>query len=203
MKYLFLILGMNSCVAVFSGCFSNSESADKTRAVATIAEYVEAVHQAETARERDDAALKLAQELSTASKDRIATAGRKQVLTTLREVLSESESPKVRAKVAEGLGIAKDVDSTRALVQAMVDDSTEVRAAAGEAIKRILGIDFGFRADAPNAERSKAADRYRAYYETQVVGSNLEAVLRGERDMKEFEDDARRRSEALRNRWPK
>ena len=202
MQRKFIVLSLCLPVSLLTGCSGAPEPANKDRSAATVAENVEAVYQAQTTQERDDAVVRLAHKLAATSKDQIAISDRAKVLTVLRKVLVESTSTAARAKASEGLGIVKDVDSVPALIHAMLDDSEEVRVSAGKAITRILGIEFGYRADASEAERRKIAQKYHDYYDAHVVGSNLEAVLRGERDMKDFEDAAHRRSAALRDKWP-
>ena len=71
----------------------------------------------------------------------------------LRQVLSTSESPQVRAACVEGLGRQWDYDSIEELFAALEDPSPLVRGRAGAALMRMLGRQRDFRADAPPEER--------------------------------------------------
>lgn len=107
---------------------------------------------APTSEERQEAAIQLAR------------CGKESV-QLLRRVFSESDTPEVRAAIAQGLGHQRDVESLRDLIDAMEDASPLVRGRAGVAVSRIVGLDVPFGADAPPEERQKAVAFYRKFWE--------------------------------------
>jgi HEAT repeat protein len=78
---------------------------------------------------------------------------------------TNDESAKVRAAAVTGLGQVRAFDQMPALLAALEDDSLGVRRRAAEAITRITGIDFNFRADAPLDQRQRAAAQFRTLWE--------------------------------------
>jgi hypothetical protein len=101
----------------------------------------------------------------------------------LRQVLADSVRPSIRAEAAIGLGATMDVDSMPELMDAMADESLEVRRAAGDAVYRIVGLNAGFLADGPVDEREKSIGMYRNFWD-----ENKDAAWgRIMRDRREFE----------------
>jgi hypothetical protein len=86
----------------------------------------------------------------------------------LKAFLTE-KAPETRAVAANALGKFQHWDAMEGLVEALEDESVEVRNSAGMAIRRILGLDYGFRAKAPPAERQAAIARIRNGWKLQLI----------------------------------
>ena len=86
----------------------------------------------------------------------------------LQAFLAE-KAPQTRAAAAEALGKFQHWDAMAGLVDALEDESVEVRNSAGMAIRRILGLDYGFRAKAPLEERQAAIARIRSGWKLQLI----------------------------------
>ena len=76
----------------------------------------------------------------------------------LRRVFTESDSERVRVAAALGLGLVRDWDSVPRLLEAMQSPSVLLRSRAATAVNRIVGQDFGFRAQDPQPQRRKAIE---------------------------------------------
>ncbi len=85
----------------------------------------------------------------------------------LKAFLAE-KAPETRAAAANALGKFQHWDAMEGLVIALEDESLEVRSAAGMAIRRILGLDYGFRAKASLADRQAAIARIRDGWRLQL-----------------------------------
>jgi hypothetical protein len=72
----------------------------------------------------------------------------------LGRVFKESTNPQVRAACAAGFAQLADYDRMPALLDALADESTDVRAAAGQAVERMMNVSRGFNADDPPERRS-------------------------------------------------
>ena len=107
----------------------------------------------------------------------------------LRQVLADSVRPSIRAEAAIGLGATMDVDSMPALLDAMADESPEVRRAAGDAVYRIVGLNAGFLADGPVDEREKSIGMYRNFWD-----ENQDAawgrIMRNRQELEVYEQKA-------------
>lgn len=80
----------------------------------------------------------------------------------LIDVLSNrDELPEVRAAAAERLGEMRFWDAGPAIIEAMEDSSTLLRARAGVALRRIMVVDFRYRAGDPPNRRREALQRIR------------------------------------------
>lgn len=78
-------------------------------------------------------------------------------VNTLTGLLDDpDETVEVRAAAARGLGRMRIWQAMPSLVDALEDPDPLVRGRAGAAVRRILGVDFGFRADASPAARERA-----------------------------------------------
>jgi hypothetical protein len=86
----------------------------------------------------------------------------------LQAFLAE-KAPQTRAAAAEALGKFQHWQAMEGLVDALEDESVEVRNSAGMAIRRILGLDYGFRAKAPLEERQAAIARIRSGWKLQLI----------------------------------
>jgi len=73
----------------------------------------------------------------------------------------EAKSPQARAAAANALGKFQHWDAMEPLLDALEDESAVVRGAAGMAIRRILGLDYGFRANDPLPKRQAVIARLR------------------------------------------
>lgn len=76
-------------------------------------------------------------------------------IALIRRVFNESNSVPVRAAAALGLGALMDWPSMPQLIEAMKSDSVELRGQTYVAVAKMMGRDFGFRADDPEPERKK------------------------------------------------
>jgi hypothetical protein len=79
------------------------------------------------------------------------------------------KAPETRAAAAEALGKFQHWQAMEGLVDALEDESLDVRSSAGMAIRRILGLDYGFRANDPQAERQAAIARIRNGWRLQLI----------------------------------
>lgn len=86
----------------------------------------------------------------------------------LKAFLAE-KAPETRAVAANALGKFQHWNAMEGLVDALEDESVEVRNSAGMAIRRILGLDYGFRANAPPEERQAAIARIRNGWKLQLI----------------------------------
>ncbi len=73
----------------------------------------------------------------------------------VRGMLDASHPAAQRAAAAQRLGQLQDFESADQLLEMLDDPSPLVRGRAGVALTKILGIHFGFRANAPAKERAK------------------------------------------------
>ncbi len=102
-----------------------------------------------------------------------------QSIPLLRQVFVQSDTPEVRAPIAQGLGHHRDVDSLPRLIEAMEDPSPLVRGRAAVAVKRIVGLEVPFSADGSPQERQKAVAFYRKFWEdAQAPGSKFIEYMR-------------------------
>ena len=72
------------------------------------------------------------------------------------------ETPEVRAAAARSLGRMRIWAAMPSLINALEDPNPTVRGRAGAAVRRILGVDFGFRANASLADRARAVAEIRS-----------------------------------------
>jgi HEAT repeat protein len=85
----------------------------------------------------------------------------------LKLFLTET-SPQTRAAAANALGKLQYWPAVEPLLEALEDESVTVRGAAGAAIRKILGLDFGFRASDPPQKRAADAARIREHWKLQL-----------------------------------
>lgn len=83
----------------------------------------------------------------------------------LTQTLQQDASPRVRAEAAAALGVVGQIESMPELLTAMEDPDPLVRARAGAAVRRIMGANFYFRAEADPAERRRVIEVIRKEYE--------------------------------------
>jgi HEAT repeat protein len=83
----------------------------------------------------------------------------------LREVMTQTRDPEVRATAAQALGNIQDFASVPELLRLCDDPSPLVRGRAGAAVCSILGADFPFHAEMSASERSKVIEAMRKMYE--------------------------------------
>jgi len=86
----------------------------------------------------------------------------------LKAFLAE-KAPETRAAAANALGKFQHWDAMEGLVEALEDESVEVRSSAGMAIRSIVGLDYGFRAKAPLSQRQEAIARIRNGWRLQLI----------------------------------
>jgi hypothetical protein len=91
----------------------------------------------------------------------------------IRAALEQHSSlePEVVAPLVQATGKTRDYRSMPTLLDLLEHPDPAVRGAAGTAVQKILGADFGFRANAPEAERAKLIKEMRHDYE--VAGPRL------------------------------
>ncbi len=80
--------------------------------------------------------------------------GKKADPEVLVEKLAEDKAPEVRSAAATALGRIESWEAGPKLIEALRDPDPRVRAQAGVALKRIMGVDFGYRANDPKREEA-------------------------------------------------
>jgi hypothetical protein len=83
----------------------------------------------------------------------------------LRQVLKDSDNPQVRVTIVAGLAKARDPDSVPQLLDAMEDESLEMRRLAGNAVELTCGFPHLFQPDAPLEQRRSVIARYRQVWD--------------------------------------
>ncbi len=78
-----------------------------------------------------------------------------------------SKSPETRAAAANALAKFQHWDAMEPLLDALEDESPAVRGSAGMAIRKILGLDYGFRANDPLGKRQAVIARLRRDWKAQ------------------------------------
>jgi len=86
----------------------------------------------------------------------------------LLERFAAETSPQPRAAAANALGKLQYWPAVEPLIEALEDDSVPVRGAAGAALRKILGLGFGFRAADPPRKRAAAVARIRQHWKLQL-----------------------------------
>ncbi|MCE9551974.1 MAG: HEAT repeat domain-containing protein [Planctomycetes bacterium] len=114
----------------------------------------------------------------------------------LRRVLKTSQDSQVRAAIIEGLGKARDPDSVPQFLDAMADDSPEMRKLAGTALERTCGFPRLFKPDAPLAERQEVIARYRKLWDS-LLNTPGQPYIRMMKDPAFKEERGRRAMEKL------
>jgi hypothetical protein len=82
----------------------------------------------------------------------------------LVQSLQNDPSAEVRAAAAAGLGRLRCWDGGHALIRALSDRDEIVRARAGAALQKIMGVDVRFRANDPPAQRAAAIQKIRTWW---------------------------------------
>jgi HEAT repeat protein len=100
-------------------------------------------------------------ELAAVTLSQLGKPAREQLL----RVLGESPQPEVRAACIRGLAEQWYYGCVPLLLDTLEDDSHLVREQAGEAVQHLLRADYGYRADAPLAERRAVAKRLREWWQ--------------------------------------
>lgn len=114
----------------------------------------------------------------------------------LRKVLKTTQDPQVRVAIISGLGKARDPDSVPQFLDAMADDSPEIRKQAGAALERTCGFPHLFNPDASLAQRQEVITRYRTLWNT-IVNTPGQPYIRMMKDPAFKEDRARQAMEQL------
>jgi len=78
-----------------------------------------------------------------------------------------SKSPQTRSAAANALAKFQHWDAMEPLLDALEDESPAVRGSAGMAIRKILGVDYGFRANDPLEKRQAVIARLRKDWRAQ------------------------------------
>ncbi len=79
----------------------------------------------------------------------------------LARLTDRKERAEVRAAAAEALGALRHIPAGEALIDALKDPSLLVRIRAGVALRRIMGVAYGYNARAPAGERRKKIELIR------------------------------------------
>jgi len=98
-------------------------------------------------------------------------------IQSVRDVFIKSKVPEVRAAAVQGLGRKRDFDTLPKLIDAMEDESPLVRGRAGAAVRRIVGLNYEFRALDPPEKRKEAVEFYRKFWE-EARGTKFEEFLK-------------------------
>lgn len=77
---------------------------------------------------------------------------------------NRNEQAEVRAAAAERLGDMRYWEAGPAIIDAMEDSSEILRARAGVALRRIVVVDMGYRANDPPGRRSEAMKKIREFW---------------------------------------
>jgi hypothetical protein len=97
-----------------------------------------------------------------AAVDGVGRLGREGDPQFLIDVLrNPNEQAEVRAAAAERLGEMRHWDAGPAIIDAMEDSSDLLRARAGVALRQIIIVDFGYRANDPPSRRDEVIQRIR------------------------------------------
>jgi len=92
-----------------------------------------------------------------------------------RQLADRSNDPVVRGAAFSGMGKTDDWDSVPVLIDALSDPDPYVRGQAGAALKKILRIDLGFKANDPPQQREAAIQEIKRRYD------RVQQVYQGER----------------------
>ncbi len=79
-------------------------------------------------------------------------------------LLNPNEQAEVRATAAERLGEMRHWDAGPAIIDAMEDSSDLLRARAGVALRQIIIVDFGYRANDPPDRRDEVIQKIRKWW---------------------------------------
>jgi len=90
--------------------------------------------------------------------------GAADVPVLIHSLADTSQGPGVRAAAAGSLGKLNDYSAMPALLHALEDPDPLVRGRAYTAVRRIIQLDVGYRANDPPAKRAKAIARLRKLY---------------------------------------
>jgi hypothetical protein len=109
------------------------------------------------------------QELAAAGLERVAgkfdkTGKRNPAQEYLAQVLLESKNPGVRAACMRGLATIWDYECVPAMLDALDDESPQVRSTAAAAVQTLLGVDCHFQADDPPEIRQEAVRLLRNHW---------------------------------------
>ncbi len=115
-------------------------------------ELVQLALEAESPREREEAAARLA-------------SLREPAKPYLREVLAKTTTPGVRAECLRALAELYDYESMDAILRALDDESELVRGRAEACVERMLSIESPYHYNDPPAQRREAAEALKQYWE--------------------------------------
>ena len=99
-----------------------------------------------------------------AAADRLVSHGAKAEAEMAR-VLAETDDAETKQRMINGLAAARAYDSVPAILAALDDASSGVRATANKALTALLHIRVRYDADAPESERAEAIRRYRDHWD--------------------------------------
>lgn len=80
-------------------------------------------------------------------------------------VYRESSNPQVRAEALRGITTARDWSSMDVVFEALSDEDPVVRGRAGAAATKLLGVNFGFKANDTQENRDRIIQGMRGEYE--------------------------------------
>ncbi len=90
---------------------------------------------------------------------------RERAAPVFQRVLRESNDPIVRSEALRGITAARDWDAMELVLMAMEDEDPIVRGRAGAAAQKLLGVDFGYRANDPPAKRERILNGIRQEFQ--------------------------------------
>lgn len=80
--------------------------------------------------------------------------------------LIREEDPQLRLRAVVALGFSQSPKAVPILIEALKDEDRKVRAKANLSLRLLTGKDFGFKADAPEAQRAKAIKLWQIYWKS-------------------------------------
>ena len=118
-----------------------------------------------TAEERELAAVELGDYAVPADDSGNRPAQAAKAVECLVQVMRESTDPVTKSAAIEGLRRARHWDSTPALFEAMMDESSLIRGRAARAAETIIGASYDFNPEGPLEEREAKIKYMRGDYE--------------------------------------
>ena len=97
------------------------------------------------------------------------------VIPTLLAMLGEAD-PLLRAQALAELASFRDLGHAEHLIRALADPECLVRERAATELRKLTGMNFGFRPDAPPAERQAAIAHWKAWHQAQSTHPPPEGI---------------------------
>jgi len=97
------------------------------------------------------------------------------VIPTLLAMLEESD-PLLRAQAVAELASFRNPNHAEHLIRALADPERLVRERAATELRKLTGLNFGFRPDAPPAERNAAIAQWKSWHQAQTTHPPPEGI---------------------------